>query len=90
MTADVDTDKFAVFSSNSLDTAAISHATQEATDHTAPTVDRNQNSAEEWSVVSTTQLPSDSHDAMGQPLSLVEDSGIYWFWDSMWDGAAFE
>jgi hypothetical protein len=55
-----------------------------------PTHDSDLNSAEYWSVVSTTQNLSDSLDAMSVPSTLAENNGVYWFWDTMWDGAAFE
>ena len=55
-----------------------------------PTHDSAQNPAEYWSVVSTNQDLSDPLDAISGPSSLAENNGVYWFWDTMWDGAAFE
>jgi len=55
MNTGVNTDKYAAFSGSSSDTAAMSHATQQVTDHTVPTLGRNQNSAECWSNLTTTR-----------------------------------
>jgi len=81
---------FAVFSSSSSGTPAVSHHTQQATDYTVPTHGSDQNSAEYWSVVSTTQNLSDPLETISGPPSLAENNGVYWFWDTMWDGGTFE
>ena len=84
------TDRFAVFSSSSSGTPAVSHQTQQATNYTMPTHDSDQNPAEYWSVVSTSQDLSDPLDAISGTSSLAENNGVYWFWDTMWNGTAFE
>jgi hypothetical protein len=41
-------------------------------------------------MVSTTQNLSDGLDPMSGPSALAESNGVYWFWDTMWDGGALE
>jgi hypothetical protein len=68
----------------------VLHSTQQVTDYAVPTHGSDQNSTEYWSILNTTQNLSDPLDVMGGPSSLADDNGVYWFWDTMWDGAAFE
>ncbi|THW40431.1 hypothetical protein D6D21_06829 [Aureobasidium pullulans] len=79
-----------VFSSSSSGTPAVSHGTQQLIDYPMPTQGSDHNSAEYWSTVSTTQNLSDPLDTLSGPSTLADSNGVYWFWDTMWDGGALE
>lgn len=55
-----------------------------------PTQGIDHDSADYWSTVSTTQNSSDPLDTLSGLSTLADSNGVYWFWDTMWDGGALE
>ncbi|KAI5235954.1 hypothetical protein E4T43_08909 [Aureobasidium subglaciale] len=76
-----------VFSSSSSGTPAVTQGAQQLIDYSVPSHGTDPTSAEQWSNMSTTQSLTDPFDLSS---NMTDNNGVYWFWDTMWDGGAFE